>query len=259
MSENETFAPEEEKNQPTPWFEQDGERIYGEAIREVEPGDLDNFVITPESLLHIIRHLVGLSADMRTKLVGVEIQNGDEVMTVDDAFLNAQLSTTGSKFDAKLQDPEDMIKHAKEWVLDQLKNGKQVKWFKGWQKGQQIAKFFLALSAEQKAELGLDSEEKLGTSGVIPISSEIADQVKREMRGEGEESDRIIVNVIDGIPTPRTDSLMVWLKRKDGSDEVEFYTMYTGIMTPALPRKGEQPDDEFEYNKEWWGKHVFVK
>ncbi len=81
----------------------------------------------------------------------------------------------------------------------------------------------------------------------------------QEQRGKGEAKDRIVVNVIEGLEPPTTDTLVIVLKMQPGSHQPEFYSTYTGINSPKLPRPDEQSPEELAYNREWWGRHAFVK
>ncbi len=243
---------------PVPWVEREGVRMYGEPGSKVEQEDLETLRVSTGSLLHVSRHLASMSLEARQRLIGRRHTDGDKELVIDDAFVDAQLASTGSKFNEKITDPQVMIDFCLRRYKEAIEAGNAGKWLKRPKTGMVDTGIFIEVTPEQKAELGLEPEDHIGTASLIQITPEIADRVRREIRGKGEVHDHIEVNVIDG-EAPLTDKMVIVLRRHPDSDAPEFFSAYTGIMSPNMPRPDLQDKDELAYNKAWWDRHAFVK
>ncbi len=243
----------------TPWVDVGGERIYGKRIRDLEPSDLEQVEITPDALLHVTRHLVSLSSEARTHLLQLERTDETGAQAIDEGFVDAQLAAAGSKFHTAVQDPQAVIA----WGLDRfaraLRESRTLPWVESLTTGERSVALIITANEEDKRVLGIPPEEAMGNGSVIPITPDLAPRVVKEQRGKGEAKDRIVVNVVTGMEAPPTDQTIIVLKQVKGSDKVEFYTAYTGVSSPKLPRADEQLPDEFAYNQAWWDRHTFVK
>ena len=107
--------------------------------------------------------------------------------------------------------------------------------------------------------LGLEPDEAFGDQSLVEITPEIQDKVQRVQRGRGEAKDQITVNIIEGIKPPEADLIIVTLKKESKEAPPVVYTVFTGMRTPSLPRREEQSEEEFEYNREFWDRHAFIK
>ena len=251
------YKPENIKSDP-PYMENDGIRIYGEKVRDVELSDIESMIVPQEAILHVTRHLNELTSDARLKLVGKQIEDEGTTIMIDEEFINKQLESAGSKFNNKISDPEIIIAICRDMIFEAI-DSNNIAWMKNSQTGEMTARFQIEMEDKHKEMLGLNSEEMLGTASVIGITSEIQGQVERELRGKGEVKDQIEINVIRNIPVPETDNLIVVIKKEDELSEPYFYTTYTGVLAPSLPRPEEQSSDELEYNRDWWDGHAFIK
>ncbi|MBU1951585.1 hypothetical protein KJ733_01580 [Patescibacteria group bacterium] len=242
----------------SPYIESDGVRIYGERAQIVELSDVELLKIPQEAVLHVTRHLTELSGEVRERLIGTQIDDEGKTVIVDKEFISVQLESAGSKFNDKISDPEILIAVCREMMIEEVNAG-QVSWIENSATGEMTAKFQAEPGDKYKEMLGLGSEEKLGTTSVVEITPNIQGQVEREPRGKGETKDQIEVNVVRGIPAPKTDNLIIVIKKQSKDSEPYFYTAYTGILAPSLPRPEKQSPDELKYNQEWWEKHAFVR
>jgi hypothetical protein len=252
-----SFNPDGPKKQ-TNFFEVDGVRVYGERVGSVTVEELEKLEIHTENIMHLVRHLIGLSDDARSQLVGQELQDGEQSQTVDEAFINAQLESTGSKFNDKLQDPDQIIQLCKDIIIHSVQSGKDVAWVKE-SGGDFSAKFQVEIPTEMKKQVGLSTDDKLGAASVIPITPEIESKVSKQQRGKGEVKDLVKINVVEGIPTPQTDTLIIEIKKHEENGAPYLYTAYTGMLAPSLPRPETQSAEELAYNQEWWDWHAFIK
>lgn len=234
-------------------------RTFGEKIRNVEQKDIESIETPTESILHVARHLKRLSSEIKEKLIGKKTSDGEKEIIIDESYLERQLKSTGSKFNEKLGNPEALIGFAKNILREKVEKSEEIPWFNNAKTGEKRSDLEIKITDDQKKILGLDPEDKLGTLSVIEITPEIEDKIKKEQRGKGELKDQIIVNTIENITPPETDNLIISIKTPPRQEKPVFYTMYTGILAPSLPRKEEQIEEEFEYNKKWWDKHAFVK
>jgi hypothetical protein len=253
MSETHEFPP------VTPWVDVGGERIYGTHVRDLEPKDLEHVEITPDALLHVTRHLVSLSPDARTHLVQLKRTDTAGTHAIDDGFLDAQLAAAGSKFHGTLQDPRAVIDWGLGRFAQALREGCTLPWVESLTTGERSVALVITATEDDKRTLGIPPGEAMGNGSVIPVTPELAPRVVKEQRGKGEAIDRIVVNVITGMDAPTTDQTIIVLKQVKGSDVVEFYTAFTGVSSPKLPRADEQLPDELAYNQAWWNRHTFVK
>ncbi|MFA6272791.1 MAG: hypothetical protein WC693_06940 [Patescibacteria group bacterium] len=251
------FKPDDSKGQDH-FFEVDGVRVYGERIGSVTAEELEQLEVSTENVMHIVRHFTGLSDESRGKLVGQELQNGEELQIINETFINAQLESTGSKFNGKLDDPELIVQLCRNLMVQSVQSGRDIAWVKE-PGGDFSAKLQVEIPAEMKKQIGINEFEKLGTSSVIPITPGIAGQVKKEQRGRGEIKDLVQINVIEGIPSPKTDTLIIEIKKRDENATPYLYTAYTGTLAPSLPRPEKQSAEELAYNQEWWDRHAFIK
>ncbi|MFA6392217.1 MAG: hypothetical protein WCW66_05760 [Patescibacteria group bacterium] len=251
------FKPDSPKKQNS-FFEVDDVRVYGEHSGSLRVEELKQLEIKIENIMHIVRHFTGLSVESRSKLVGQELQNGEQRQIIDDTFVNAQLESTGSKFNDKLQDPDQIIQLCKDLIIHSVQSGKDVAWVKE-TGGDFSAKLQVDVSAEMKKQIGLSVDDKLGTASVIPITPEIEEKVSKQQRGKGEAKDLVQINVIENIPTPQTDTLIIEIKKREENSAPYLYTAYTGTLAPSLPRPETQSAEELEYNQTWWNRHAFIK
>jgi hypothetical protein len=243
---------------PVLWVEREGVRMYGEPGGKVEQKDLETLRVSTGSLLHVTRHLTGMSPEARQRLVGKSHVDGGQERVIDDEFIDAQLASTGSKFNEKITDPQLMIDFCLRRYKEAIEAGDAGEWLKRSETGMVDTGIFIDVTPEQKVELGLGPEDHLGTSSVIEITPEVADKVRREIRGKGEVHDHIEVNVVGGTP-PVTDQMVIVLRRHLDSDVPEFFSAYSGILTPNMPRPDRQAGEELAHNKAWWDSHAFVK
>ena len=232
------------------YTENEGVRFFGEIKEWLSKLEAKQIEATPASVLHIIRHLKSLSPEAKNKLLALD---------VDEDFINAQLESIGSKFHKKINDPYQLLEVCQEVIQEKVNNGAEIPWIYSKEAGEFEAKIKIEFSTEQKQALGLDPDEYTGDISVVRITPEIENQVTKEQRGQGEEKDHIEINVISGIKPPETDTLIISLKKKGSEDLPQFYTVYTGILSPSLPRAEEQSEEEFKYNKSWWSSYAFIK
>jgi hypothetical protein len=241
------------------YIEEGGVRRYGRKVGEVAASELSAVEVPSKTLLHITRHLSTLAPEARARLRGLQVFEGEGAGEVDDEFIDAELASTGSKFHRKIDQPETISTFAIEQVLAAVQAGESVVWVRHPHTKEQEAIFSIEVTPQQKALLGLARDDRLGTLSLIPITPEIADNVHKEQRGTGEERDQIEINVVEGMTVPQTDQLIVSLMRSGTNDPVWLHTTFTGIHAPALPREHEQTLEEFDYNREWWDRHAFIK
>ncbi len=248
---------DQKEGRPKEWIERYGVRMYGEPQRDVTREDVEGLKVTTGSLMHVTRHLSGLRPEGRASLEGQVLVDAGESRMVDGELIDAQISSTGSKFNEKLNDPQTVIDFCLRRYSELVAAGDGGVWLKR-DSGQVDAGVCLTVTAEQKAELGLSLDESLGSASVVEVADENRAQVRREQRGKGEKHDHIEVNVIDG-EAPGTDQLIIVLRQTPGQEYPEFFSAYTGIMTPNLPRPDIQSKEEVAYNKAWWDKRAFIK
>lgn len=242
------------------WIEERGVRVWGRRVRAIEVDDLKRAEVPLKTDLHIIRHLVAVSSEVRMRMNGARlIEEDGEDRSIDDAFLDAELATAGSKFNAVIRDPETVVQFARACAMARVEAGEAFFWIEHPKTKQQFARMAFSITEAEKMSLGISHGESLGTLSVIPLTPDLVSRVRKELRGGGEERDRIEVNMIEGVRPPLTDKLVLVLVRLSPDAPVEMYTIYTGILAPYLPRRGEQTDEEFTYNQAWWNEHVFVK
>lgn len=242
------------------WVEERGVRVWGRRVRGLEVRDLERAEVPLKTNLHIIRHLARIAPHVRARFVGARlIEEDGEERSIDDAFLDAELTAAGSKFHPVIVDSETIIQFARSRAVESIGGGEMVYWIEHPKTKQQRARMALVATSGDKRALGIPEGETLGTLSVVPITPELAPRVRRELRGTGEERDRMEVNVIRGMEPPPTDELVLELVRLSPDAPVEIYTAYSGILAPHLPRRSEQTAAEFAYNQAWWDKHVFVK
>lgn len=254
-----SFLSKKFKNEEVPWFLEDGIRRYGRKAGEVQLTDLLEIAVTPEALMHVTRHLVGVSQEARANLLGLMVKDGENEWKVDNDFIDVELSVAGSKFNSKINDPAKIIDFTKQWFIEAVRAGKKMFWIENPVTGKEEAEILMTVTPEMKTNLSLKSDESFGNCGVVFITPEIAPIVKQEARGQGEEADRILVNVVRGFELPGTDQLIVRLARDSAKDPVVFCTTFTGIKAPRIPCLGEQDIEEFDYNTGWWSQRAFVK
>ncbi|MFA6132329.1 MAG: hypothetical protein WC702_04725 [Patescibacteria group bacterium] len=248
----------EQTNRPEDYFEQDGIRQYGEKVGVFEQADLESIKITTESLIHIARHLVSLSREAQSRLIGQDFLDGSEHRTIDDDFLASQLATAGSKFNPTINNPEKIVSFCLEKIKTILATGQIPFWIKDPITGNMSVDFRVVVTPEDKDNFGIPVAEKLGTASLVKITPEIADRVSEEWRGAGQAVDRIKVNVVSGVEVPMTDNLIITVKKRPDRPPV-LYTAFTGIATALPPRPSEQSAEALEYNKKWWSDYAFIK
>ncbi|HBR80536.1 MAG: hypothetical protein UX09_C0023G0003 [Candidatus Uhrbacteria bacterium GW2011_GWE2_45_35] len=241
------------------FFEQEGIRHYAEQVRPVEQEDLENLQITPESLVHVVRHLVGISVEARAKLIGQTFDDDGVEQVIDESFLARQLETVGSKFHPVIVDPEKIIGFCLEKIRVLLDSGQVPVWIKNSISRCLFADFQIIVSHGEKTRLGIPEGNQLGNCALIKITPEIADRVTVEQRGYGQSVDNIKVNVVRGVEPPLTDVLVFTLKKSADDQPPVFHTAYTGILTVPLPRPSDQFPEELAYNQDWWSQYAFVK
>lgn len=242
------------------WIEERGVRVWGRRMRALEVDDLKRAEVPLKTNLHIIRHLETISPKVRMRMCGARlIEEDGEERSIDDAFLDAELATAGSKFNAAIDDPETVVQVMRASATARVGAGDTVSWIEHPKTKQWRARLAFSVDEAEKQLLGIASGQTLGSLSVVPLTPRLAPRVRRELRGSGEERDRIEVNVVHGISPPLTDEMVFELVRLSLDAPVEIYTAYTGIVAPHFPRRREQTDEEFLYNQSWWDKHVFVK
>ena len=233
------------------YTENEGVRFFGEIKELLSGSEVEKIQTTPASILHVSRHLKKLNPEARKKILSFE--------GVTDDFITAQLQTVGSKFHEKIDDPYKLLKVCHQALRDKISGAEKIPWLYSKEVDEFEAIIKIELSPEQKQSLGLNPNEYAGDVSVIEITPEIENQITKEQRGKGEKKDHIEVNVISGVDLPETDTLIISLKKKNQDSPPELYTAYTGIIAPSLPRKEEQSEEEFSYNKSWWDNHAFIK
>jgi len=242
------------KHQPQ-WIEIDGIRFYNETESQVSQSETKQIIVTPASLLHVTRHLTNLSLEARRLLLAIKTSPDGRV--VNEQLINKQLSATGSKFNPKINNPEELLRQCKQIVAKVIESGQVASWLK--ENDEFLsAHLKISLNPEQKQLLGLNTDEPTGDIRVVPITKELQSKVRQEQRGKGEKSDQIIINVISGIEPLPTDNLIISIKKPTSGNPPEFITAYTGIIVPYLPNL-DQSTKELAYNKDWWSRHAFIK
>ncbi len=239
------------------FFEKDGIRYYAKIEGEVESSEIEKLGIPITTLLHISRHLRSLSSEARQALLGRAIDEGETSMVTDE-FLDAELQSTGSKFSKKIQDPQQVAALCKELLLQKAERS-ELYWMKNSATGEKVAVTDAVVTNDQKQSLGLETDDHLGDSNVVEVTSELKDRVQQEQRGRGDERDRVVVNIITGVEIPLTDRLCIVVTQSAKSSTPILHTAFTGFPAPSLPREEEQGAEEYEYNKAWWDRHAFVK
>ncbi|MFA5076495.1 MAG: hypothetical protein WC480_03720 [Patescibacteria group bacterium] len=246
------------RQQPFPYVEQNGVRFYGETAGNVEQRDINNLRLPTESTLHVARHLTNISPEAKAKLLGQTINDEGNEIVVDEKFITAQLEAAGSKFHPKINDPEALSLFCQEKLVEALENNQTIIWIKNQTTDEARANIQITVTAADKTRFGLAPEESFGTSSVIKITPDVANKVTQKMRGQGEAKDQVTINTIGDISAPQTNDLVITIIRKSGQTP-EFYTAYTGIIAPHLPRAETQSPEELQYNKDWWSQYAFVK
>ncbi len=233
-------------------------RAYGEPAGVLDTEEVSKIQKTNEGILHVTRHLTHLSDKARSKLVGMEIAEGGTTVTTDDKFVDEQLKSKGSKFNKKITDPDLLMDTCIHVLEEKIRKGEEIAWIAS-PAGPLRARIQVDVSADLKEVFGLEASELLGTASVTEITPDIASQIKKEQRGQGEQRDRIEINVLEADEAPQTDNLIIELQKETPDSPPIFYTAYTGILAPQLPRAEQQSPEELAYNQEWWDRHTFIK
>jgi len=241
------------------YIESEGIRFYGELRRFLSAQEIERAVSSPESILHVTRHITCLSPNARKKILKLTIIDGGEKIKVNDAFIDAQLQSIGSKFNEKINDPFKLLENCRAIAMEQIKEEIEIPWIYNSRIDEAVAKIKVRLSDGQKQKLGILSSEFVGNLSVVKVTSEIRQHLQKEQRGKGEKKDRVKINVVEGIDKPLTNDIVIAFKKHGLHEQPEFYTVYTGILTALIPRQEEQSDEEFLYNTGWWENYTFIK
>lgn len=233
-------------------------RIFRNVIGQVTTSEIEALQPSLESVLHVIRHLQSISSKVEEKLIGQKANTGASIITIDHQYLATQLRVAGSKFHKIIDDPWTVIDLCCQRVIKEIATGKSLPWYEDTQAKVQTALLTVRANAAEKQALGIPPNEFLGNVGVVEINDKLAPYVQQELRGEGEVTDRIPVNVIKGCQAPETDDYCVYLVRSPLDHACDFGTAYTGVDTPSLPRTDDQTAEEFAYNQQWWNRYAFV-
>lgn len=238
--------------------EVNGVRVFGELAGEIEIDEVRDIKVPPEVVLHITRHLAGLSSEAKARLCQLSIGGPEGQRQVDEAYLQTLLDSAGSKFHQAIDDPDKLIDFCRDKVVQAVSAQADIPWVRI-ETGAVRATLQIPITTEDKMRFGIPPEESLGTASVVTITPELEAKVEKEIRGKGDAADNITVNVLRGMPEPPSDNLIVVIQKDTASDPARLYTAYTGIPAPALPRSEKQSSEQYAYNKEWWNQHAFVK
>ncbi len=244
-----------ESSEPQGHIEIEGVRFFGRDSGPVTPEEITAIAVPLESTLHIIRHLKSVDAVTKQHLIGQHASTGNKELVVTPEYIQAQLQSTGSKFNPKISNPDQLIRFGLE-KFHQVVNTGNVRWLA--QNDHEEARVHIVADEADKKQLGLLPDEYLGTHSIIELTPELLAQTKQVLRGQGEARDQVLVNVLENHPIPETDDMIIVIERQLGHD-ARLKTMYTGTVSPSLPRAEEQSPEEFAYNQDFWGRYAFIK
>lgn len=232
----------------------DGIRRYGETSPVTE-SDVAEFRRTPESYTHIVRHMKTLSEEARRRACSYTIEDKGEKKQVTPELIDQLLTTAGSKFNAQINDPLTIISFAEQHVQEKVKRREKLLWLKT-PRNDYFCYLATYISPAEKSFFQLNEDDDLGTCRVVKITDDIATRITERVRGTGEKTDEILINVVEDTPPP-SNTLIIVLHKPDISSPSNVYTAYTGIIAPPLP-SDTHTKEEYEYSKEWWSRHTFI-
>lgn len=247
---NETLT----NNNVLPYAIINGIRRYGETSPVTEI-DVRKFRRTPESYLHIIRHMRALSPAAEQLALSYTIIDQGETKLVTKELLTRLLTTTGSKFNKLLTDPTAIISFAEEHVQEQVKKRERLLWQKT-PRGDYFCYLAAYMTTLEKSFFHLAPEEPFGSCNVVAITEDMRSHLTERMRGTGEKDDHILTYTIEDVPPP-SNTLIIILYKPNIETPANVCTAYTGIIAPPLPKHTQTPE-EFLYNKQWWEKYTFI-
>lgn len=201
-----------------------------------------------QTILHLTRHLSKLSPESKQKILAFSD------MEVSEALLNNLLNTLGSKFHPKVNNPF-LLADFCITIAENYLNKNALNWKDG--ENKQYTEFEYLVTQKDKNQFGLSKEDSFGTGSVIEIPAEELPNVKKEIRGKGENVDQLEVNVLYGIPPQETDNLVITLGKTDQG--ISLLSAYTGILAPPFPGKFNQTPEQEAQSKAFWSKHAFLK
>lgn len=248
-----TYYMEHIQTQSVPYALRDGIRRYGEWSLVTE-ADIASYRRTPESYLHIVRHMRSLSPEATKRALSYAAQELTGDMTAENYLANL-LATVNSKFSEKITDPITIIEFAEAHVQDKVKMHEKLYWHKTPQGGY-ICHLMAYIESYEKTYFNLAKDEPLGTCNVVDITEDNAEQIHETIRGYAEERDKVPVNCLDG-EAPPSDNMVIILYKPDATTPAVVYTAYTGTLAPPVPHETQSPE-EYEYNAQWWSQHTFI-
>ncbi len=224
----------------------DGIRRYGETSPVVED-DVTIFERTPESYLHIIRHVHSLSETAYAQALLYTEGNTDRI--------EALLKTTASKFHPQITDPLTIISFAEEHIQEKVQKRERLLWIKT-PRNDYFCYVSAYISPTDKRFLGLSGSDALGDCHVIKITEDIAPHITKRIRGKAEKIDDVIINIVEDTAPP-SNTLIITLYKPDISSPATIYSAYTGIIAPPLPHD-THTKEEAAYSTDWWSEHTFI-
>lgn len=242
-----------------PFIEIEGVRIFGKPITLVTIDEIRNLRQSPETLLRVVRHLRSVSSDARKRLCALRTLHVGQIIKIDSDLIDAHLATKASKFSPCMNDPWKALAGIIEVIAHSLSQGKELYWQQHSRTKELIAVFHTNVPAICKKYFGIPTYEPLGMSAVIKITDEIRSRILSGVRGYAEAKDSAPVQVAQSVAPEPTDALTVFFKKKIGQIVPDLYTVYTGRMSPDLPRPYDQTVEEHQYNSDFWSKHAFIE
>ncbi|MBI4836434.1 MAG: hypothetical protein HY817_04205 [Candidatus Abawacabacteria bacterium] len=239
----------------------DDVKVFGRKVDDVAIRDIDNIVITQESLLHVVRHFSQLSQQSRKSLLEKK-HDTERQIEVTEKMIDELLHTAGSKFHPQLQDLHYVLSCLLSYTKGHVTAGLKAPWIEfSSLPGEYYTEIHFTITSEQKEELGLSQDEFIGTLGAVPINEENIAFVQPEQRGAGDKADDIIVNIIKELDPPLTDTITIGLAKNPETLVVRLTTIFTsdGKFSPLFPNAEKQSPEEFAYNKQWWEQYAFFK
>lgn len=216
-----------------------GIKFWGVDVGEVLPGEIDQISSPPDSILHLLRHLVQVPDSWSQQMIA------GGVTTLE--FIQEQIRMPGSKWNvqAGLLTPEDVILFSQN-LLRENKQGLR------WVGRGQINFCYLAhqMTVEEKAKL-LGCSVPMGKKGIvflqeIPKGLQVTQHFNR-----GGNINVVVMALLD------TDEVVITLARRN-TGIIQIYSAFPGILTPPVPRQGQE-EDEFKYNKQFWQKYALIE
>ena len=169
----------------------------------------------------------------------------------------ATASEPGGKFNAKVNDTEGFLKVLTEYLRAKIGSDK-LDWFHNEISGTDTASIILTADTKLKSLFGILPDEPFGYDGVVEITKELEAQVTRKPRGNTD-ADRLEVNVVSGISPKPTDIFIVKVKKWADQKRIFISTAYPGNLSPFLPNKENQTEQEYQKSLDYWNKHAFIE